>query len=134
MMADASPQLQPNRSDLATQAAQAPKGQQYGQAGAQIASQQQQPIAGASTSGTSGSASGGLPGLGPGEIPTLADPSAFPDEPLTAGLPSGAGPGTEALNTASFGPEELSVLRGIFQRYPNDDLRRLIEWTESNLA
>lgn len=133
-MADASPPLQPNRSDLATQAAQAPKGQQYGQAGMQIDSQRAQPIAGSRTSSPSPNSGGALPGMAPGEIPGLSDPSAFPEEPLTAGLATGPGPGPEALKSASFGPQELSVMRGIFLRYPNDDLRRLIEWTENNLA
>lgn len=116
-----------------TQPATAPKGQDYGKAGEQMQSQQIQPIAG-SPGAPSGAQVQAATGLGPGEIPTLADPSAFPDEPLTAGLPSGAGPGTGALSSASFGPQELSVMRGLFLKYPNDDLRRLIEWTESNLG
>ena len=126
--------LTPSRPDLKTQAAQAPAGQQYGQAGSQIASQKVQPIAGSATPGGVPASMGQLPGMGPGEIPTLSDPSAFPDEPLTAGVPSGPGPGPEALNSASYGPKELSVMRALFLKFPNDDLRRLIEWTENNLA
>lgn len=124
--------------DVATQVAQAPKGAEYGEAEAALERQQLQPVAGAATPSSSPSPSqpspAPMPGMGPGEIPTLADPSAFPDEPLTAGLSSGAGPGPEALRSASFGPQELSTMRAIFLKYPNDDLRRLIEWTESNLA
>lgn len=111
---------------MATQPAQAPKNQEYGKAGAQKAGQSVQPIA--------GSPKAPLPGMAPGQIPTLSDPSARPDEPVTAGIPSGPGPGPEALKSASFGPQELSVMRGIFLKYPNDDLRRLIEWTEQNLG
>lgn len=33
----------------------------------------------------------------PEDTPMLLDPTQRPDEPLTAGLPMGAGPGTEAL-------------------------------------
>lgn len=124
--------------DVATQVAQAPKGAEYGEAEADLQRQQQQPVAGGATPtaspGTAAAAGQAMPGMGPGEIPTLSDPSAFPDEPLTAGLPSGAGPGTEVLQSAAFGPPELSVMRGIYQKYPNDDIRRLIEWTENNLA
>lgn len=116
-----------------TQPASAPKGQEYGKAGEQMQRQQVQPIAG-SRGAPSASQVQAATGMGPGEIPTLSDPSAFPDEPLTAGLPSGPGPGTNALSTASFGPQELSVMRGLFLKFPNDDLRRLIEWTESNLG
>lgn len=120
--------------DYAAQAAQAPKGQEYGKAGEQMDRQGQVPVAASPTVRPSSPASQPLTGMAPGEIPTLSDPTAFPDEPLTAGVPSGPGPGVGSLKTASFGPKELSVMRGLFLKYPNDDLRRLIEWTESNLA
>lgn len=120
--------------DYAKQAAQAPKGQEYGKAGEQMDRQRQVPVAASPTVGGKGQIAQPLTGMGPGEIPTLSDPTAFPDEPLTAGVPSGPGPGVGSLQTASFGPKELSVMRGLFLKYPNDDLRRLIEWTESNLA
>lgn len=122
-----------------TQAPAAPKGQEYGEAGTQISNQQIQPIAGAP--GGAGrprtSVSGGqqqMAGMEPGQIPSLSDPSVAPNEPITAGLPMGPGPGPEALNIASFGSEELSVLRGIMLKFPNEDLRRQIQWTEQNLA
>lgn len=131
-------------SDIATQAAQAPKGQEYGEAEAQLERQITQPVAGPATQPGASSSSGGgggvnaltsaLSGLEPGGIPGLSDPSAFPDEPLTAGLPSGPGPGSSALKSATFGPPELSVMRALFLKYPNDDIRRLIEWTETNLG
>lgn len=123
--------------DIATQVAQAPKGEEYGEAEAQLQRQQIQPVAGAATPTPSHSPGPSQPmmtGMGPGEIPSLQDPSAFPEEPLTTGLVSGPGAGPEALRSASFGPQELSVLRAIFLKHPNDDLRRMIEWTESNLA
>jgi len=122
-------------SDIATQVAQAPKGAEYGEAEATLRRQQVQPVAGGATpTPSSGPSPAPMPGMGPGEIPGLADPSSFPEEPLTAGLASGPGPGPEALRSASFGPQELSVLRAVYLKYQNDDLRRLIEWTESNLA
>lgn len=121
----------PNRSDLAGQPAQAPKGQTYGDAGAQLASQSVTPVAGSPSGAPAASP---MPGLAPGEIPGLTDATGMPNEPITAGLPMGPGPGPEALTMAKPGPEELSVLRGIFLKYPNDDLRRQIQWIEQNLA
>lgn len=119
-----------------TQPISTPKNQEYGVAKAQAESQRIQPIAGKPDGAKSSGAptSTPLPGMDAGQVPTLADPSTRPDEPLTAGLPIGAGPGPSSMTTASFGPMELSVLRGIYLTYPNEDLRRMIEWTEQNLA
>ncbi len=121
---------------MTTQPISMPHNQEYGVAKAQAESQRIQPIAGKpegpKPSGTPTPTVN--PGLQPGQVPTLDDPSARPDEPLTAGLPIGPGPGPSSLSTASFGPTELSVLRGIYLQYPNEDLRRMIEWTEQNLA
>jgi hypothetical protein len=131
----------PNRTDMAQpQAPQAPKGQTYGQAGQQMAAQNVVPIAGAPSAPTGPPSTGGppgnpqLPGMEPGMVPGLADPSAMPMQPVTAGLPSGPGPGLEGLSTASYGPEDLSHLRGIYLQHPSEDLRRIIEHTEQNLA
>jgi hypothetical protein len=122
----------PNRSDLAGQPAQTTKGQDYGEAGAQLDAQSVIPVAGAPSGGASQPSP--MAGMVPGSIPSLSDPSANPNEPITAGLASGPGPGPEALTMAQLGPEELSILRGIFLKFPNDDLRRQIQWTEQNLA
>lgn len=124
--------LYPNRSDLATQPVQTPKGQDYGEAKGQVDSQRAQPVAGAA--GPTPNAISQLSGLEPGNIPSLSDPSALPNQPITAGLPSGPGPGPSSLKTASFGPQELSVMRALYLKSPNEDIRRLIEWTEANLA
>lgn len=134
-----------------TQPPAAPKGQQYGQAGAQLQRQKAVPVAGSATGskgrprtrstggssrqGPAQSQPGALTGLGPGEVPSLRDPSVNPSQPVTTGLPTGPGQGMEALQSATFGPAELSIMRGIYSKYPqNEDLRRLIEWTEQNLA
>lgn len=53
----------------------------------------------------------------------LAGPSDSPDEPVTAGLPFGAGPGPEALG----GAPHVDELRALYQAYPNPDLLALIE-------
>lgn len=121
------------------------RGQEYGAAKAQAEAQAAQPLPTSTATapnlsqlpggGRAGDASQRVPvGPEPGSLPRLSDPTARPNEPITAGMPMGPGPGPEALTAQSFGPEELSVLRGVFLQYPNEDLRRLIEWTESNLA
>lgn len=95
--------------------------------------QRLQPVAGSATAGAGVSAAGQLPEIAPGDIPSLDDPSAYPDEPVTAGLRAGPGPGPESLLTGPFGPESLSLLRVVYSQFPNEDLRRLIEQTEVNL-
>jgi hypothetical protein len=74
-----------------------------------------------------------VPGVQPGQIPSLEDPTARPDEPVTAGLPIGEGPGPEALGMFPQAPEELSVARMLYAKYRNEDMRRLIEWAENQL-
>lgn len=126
--------LYPNRTDMATQPAQAIKGQPYGDRQASLTSQGIQPVAGAPVSG--GAASSGLPlsGMAPGEVPTLTDPSANPSQPVTAGLPTGPGPGLEGMSMGSFGPQELSILRGLYRKYPQfEPIRAMIEQMEANL-
>lgn len=122
-----------NRSDLAEQPASAPSGLEYGTRQRLLDAQRAQPMAGRATSP---GARGGVPlasHLAPGEVPSLDDPSAYPDEPVTAGLVAGAGPGPESLTTGGFGPESLSLLRMVYARFQDPDIARLIEQTELNL-
>lgn len=56
-------------------------------------------------------------------------PTERPDEPVTAGLPTGPGPGPEALGVMSQ-PQLDEVgqqLRNLYAAAPNNDLLRLIE-------
>lgn len=82
------------------------RGQPYGEAGAQIASQQALPMA-------------------PPPIPLTA-PTNRPNEPIQAGLPIGPGPGPEAAAIPSPDPVEMT-LRGLYEMYPNRDLAELLE-------
>lgn len=116
------------------QSPQAPRGQEYGEATAQLASQAIIPVAGSprppSNPHTAAiTQSGAAP---PGSIPTLADPTAYPDEPITTGLTGGPGAGPEAL-AFSARNQELARLRALYQRAPTESLRRLVEWSEANL-
>lgn len=64
----------------------------------------------------------------PGTLGNLHDPSTRPQEPITAGLPTGAGPGPEALAPAMSTQDAqlLNTLRGAYLAHPNEDLRQLI--------
>ncbi len=125
-----------NRTDLAVPAAAA-KGQQYGAATAQLAAQRAVPVARPSTDQMPAPTPGGAPpmpgGPMPGQITPLDAPSARPNEPITAGLPVGAGPGPEALGPLGMGGEDVGMeLRAIYARFPNEELRTLIEMLDDD--
>jgi hypothetical protein len=111
----------PNRTDLAGPVPnQAAPGQTYGRVQDEQAAQRQVPVApppvvtglpggpnapappGSGLPAPGGGAAGAppfaapAPGRAPGELPWLG-PSQRPNEPITAGLPMGPGPGPEAL-------------------------------------
>lgn len=99
-----------NRTDLnAGPRIDAPRGQPYGEAGAQIAAQQALPMSAPP----------------PSAIP-LGAPTNRPNEPVQAGLPIGPGPGPEAAGIPSPDPVEMT-LRGLYEMYPNRDLAELLE-------
>ena len=60
----------------------------------------------------------------------LGAPTEHPDEPLTAGLPTGAGPGIEALAMVPAGDDAGMVVRAMYRQFPNEDLRELIRELE----
>lgn len=115
------------------QSPQAPRGQEYGQASAQLANQAIVPIAGSPTPSNPHTAAITQTGpAGPGTVPTLADPTAYPDEPIQTGLTGGPGAGPEAL-AFSARNQELAKLKAIYNRAPTESMRKLIEWSEANL-
>lgn len=61
-------------------------------------------------------------------------PTERPNEPVTAGLPFGAGPGPEVLpQVPQPGAADialLNTLRGAYMAYPNEDLRQIIAQME----
>jgi hypothetical protein len=123
----------PNRRDMRTkQAPKAAQGQPYGEAGQQLAAQKQIPLSrtpapSPQPGGTAALA--GMVGGGAQSVPPLNAPSTRPNEPLTAGLATGPGPGPEALNLPAQVSEDdqmLAVLRAFHQAYPNTDIARLI--------
>lgn len=115
-----------NRTDLqnpaAKMAATAAKGQAYGEAGAQIASQQAVPMGAAPTDMVS-------PGIAPGSMGGLSRPTERPAEPITAGADFGPGPTMAQAGIATTLPgfnETLEELKVLFRQFPNDDLAGLL--------
>lgn len=63
------------------------------------------------------------------DVPNLTDPTGRPDEPITAGLPFGAGPGPRMDMLPSIDPV-ADELRALYLRYPTQELLELIEMQE----
>lgn len=70
----------------------------------------------------------------PGSLTSLTAPTERPGEPITAGLPFGAGPGPDSLTMpAASGNEGLFELRALAAANPDlPDLMRLIAYAEEN--
>lgn len=115
-----------NRTDLqnpaAKMAATAAKGQAYGEAGKQIASQQAVPM-GASPAPS-------MPqGVPPGSMGGLDRMTERPAEPITAGADFGAGMNMAQAGITTTLPgfnDTLEELKVLFRQFPNDDLAGLL--------
>lgn len=96
------------------QGARTPTGLPYGQHQALQQAQQQMPVSGPATPGMPPGGAPGIPPMAPDHpqvlqaaqgfnppIQPLTRPSERPHEPVTSGIPLGAGPGPEALNHPS---------------------------------
>jgi hypothetical protein len=68
-----------------------------------------------------------VPFVGPDEVPNLSDETARPEEPLTAGLPSGPGPGPEVLGPDGTSDPTRQVLQAMLVAFPNNDIMRLLD-------
>lgn len=130
------------RTDLTgTQPIRAATGQAYGERAEQVAAQRAIPLAGRTSPGPSapptrppvaGSSGGGRGGpalsLMPGQLTPLDAPSQRPDEPVTAGLAMGAGPGPEVLGLLAGQQDSVAAeLRAIYARFPTEEMRSLLE-------
>ena len=115
------------------QPVQVPQGGEYGRRAELEAAQQAQPVAGRpSPPGRLAGALAPRAAPGPGQVPSLVDPSGRPTEAVQAGLPTGPGAGPEALSLASPGDVDLAVLKAIYVRYPSEYLGDIIDWAEAN--
>lgn len=113
-----------NRSDLTVQPIRTATGQGYGEATAQRQAQKVIPL----PKQTVPDLSRVVEAATNAPIPTglLDGASDTPDEPVTAGLPFGPGPGPESLAFGATDPVEAG-LRALYEAYPNEALRRLLE-------
>ena len=76
---------------------------------------------------------GPQPGLSPGEL-DFTRPTERPNEPVTAGLPVGPGPGPEALNLPSAAGQTAMQLSTIYANVPqaqNPDFLRLVRLAQA---
>lgn len=102
-------------------------GQPYGARQEQVAAQRAVPLPAAPPVPAT------PPGPAPGSFGRFDRPTERPDEPLTAGLPIGAGPGPEAVHAPAVVTQDdqiLAQLRGLYATHPNSDLARLIDAAE----
>jgi len=116
-----------NRTDLnqpATEPVTAVPNQEYGQAGQQRAAQQAVPIGtpptpkAAPVTNVPMASTNGPTQIAPGSIPFL-NPTTRPDEPITAGLPFGAGPGPEVMNENVLPVHPVSTAFAQIAQSPN---------------
>lgn len=116
-----------NRADM-QQGPRAVPGQTYGQAGAQIAAQQAVPLPRQAPPGAGAGSSPGAPSSTGAPLTPMDAPTQRPDEPLTAGIAGGAGPGPEILAGSQMDP--VDEIRAMFAANPNDDTRRLLAYLD----
>lgn len=123
-----------NRTDL-NLAPKAATGLPYGEHKQLIQAQQAVPLQSAAT--PTPSVSSPVTGAGSPALPGQQDftrGTERPHEPVTAGLPVGAGPGPEVLQAAVQQPPDLvgAQLRAVYQAFPNDDLLRVLALHEQS--
>lgn len=114
------------RTDLNIVRKQTVPGQQYGQQAAQQAAMSAVPM-GTPVAPSPAGGTGAAPAAPPPPLTPLSAASARPDEPVTAGLPLGPGPGPEVLGA----DVEMDELRALYLAYPSEELREIIEALES---
>ncbi|HUP68491.1 MAG TPA: hypothetical protein VM142_01625 [Acidimicrobiales bacterium] len=117
--------LNTNRSPLPVEVA---SGQPYGARKAQEDAQRAMPLSAppAPPQATMGAVA---PAPAPGSLGDPLRPTERPEEPISAGVDWGPGPGSEALAIGTDDPS-ADELRAIYARYPTEALREAIEALE----
>lgn len=101
---------------------------QYGEATTFRNMQKQAPLSAAPSVPSSPAMGSGAEGAA--GLPGFLDPTARPDEPITAGADAGDGPGADALGLPAQNADMRARLYVIYSRFPTEDLRELIEAME----
>lgn len=119
-----------NRTDLNTNRTlpvRTAPGQAYGVAGQQAEAQRAIPLRPQPPAGPPPSTDA-MPGpAGPSSpVVPLDAPTARPNEPLTAGVNIGPGPGAPPMSQPAPDPL-IEELRAVYLAFPNEDLRELLE-------
>jgi hypothetical protein len=70
----------------------------------------------------------------PGQHGPLGAPTNAPAQPLTAGLPTGPGPGPEALNVNIPAFTPLDDLKALYRVEPLEEIRKIIQYAEEEEA
>lgn len=123
-----------NRTDLnGPLPVQAASGQPYGARIAQERAQQAVPLAAPPRPAPPPVTGPALAAPAPGGLGDFLRPTERPNEPLTSGIDSGPGPGSEALRLAGMADTAADELRAIYLRYPTEALRELLEDLDSEL-
>lgn len=120
-----------NRTDLNQnrQPVQVASGQPYGARQEQVAAQKAVPLPDAPPVPAS------PPAPAPGSFGPFTRPTERPNEPLTAGLPIGPGPGPEAIGGAPNPQGDVEAqLLAMYRQHPNNDLLRLIRTARARAA
>lgn len=70
----------------------------------------------------------GMPAVGADEVPNLSDPTQRPNESVMAGVPIGAGPGSEVLGPMPPNPMDPTrqVIQALMAISPSPDLARIL--------
>lgn len=122
----------PQRADLRAQKISVPPSAEYGQGERLRRSQQVVPMAGAPAvpspavgAGPAAPSAGGTGGAAPS--PDFFRATERPDEPLTHGLASGPGAGSDVLRRNASMTDPLAIqLRALYQRFPSQELADLL--------
>jgi hypothetical protein len=116
-----------NRSDLRNPAgkiaAQAAKGQTYGEAGKQMEAQRAVPMGAPPTA-----VQPQRPSMRPGQGGPLTRPTERPNEPVTAGASFGPGPTpSRSMMVPRNNDPVLDELRALYMQFPSDELADMLD-------
>jgi len=112
-----------------TQPARYMSGLAYGQGQAQMQQQTSAPMAGNPVAATPASAAPQLP-----PVMGLTEPTQRPTEPITSGIDSGPGVGSDAITLPGMVPgaptdNSAQLIRALYLQDPgNEDVRRMLEY------